>query len=65
MRYKTGTKRSVIISVVNHAIRDQEALIDAHLDSGGQVMEGYINVVEECEAFILDYKQLKNALLGR
>lgn len=30
VRYKTGTKRSVIIQACTYAIRDQEALVDAY-----------------------------------
>lgn len=63
MRYETGTKNKVIRSAIEYAIRDQLALIDAHLNYNGEaITEDAKEVIDSCDALIRDFLKLKGTL---
>lgn len=62
-KYKTGTRAEILQRMAYHAIRDQVALIDAHIPSLGEPNESALAVIEDCRKNIADYKRLSKALL--
>ncbi|MCZ8254524.1 MAG: hypothetical protein O9327_02430 [Polaromonas sp.] len=62
IRYKTGTKTEVIRTMANYAIRDQEALIDAHTPSFGEPCAEFQQVIQQCRDAIADFRRLVSSL---
>lgn len=63
-RYETGSRDKVIRSMVYYAVRDQEALADAHTPPYGEPDDDAKQVIEDCMANIRDFKRLARTLLG-
>ncbi|SEQ48172.1 hypothetical protein SAMN03080615_01622 [Amphritea atlantica] len=60
-RYASGSKIEAIKNMTNCAIRDQQALIDAHL--GINDPESAI-AIHDAKEWIKDFKRLKKILAG-
>lgn len=65
MKYESGSKKQVMRSLINYAIRDQEALIDAHLNWEGEPISkdgDTMKVITDCQALIRDFNKLRKTL---
>jgi len=60
--YKTGTREEVIRNMAYYAIRDQEALIDAHTPQFGEPDEMAKEVIQDCKDNIEDFRRLAISL---
>ena len=61
-RFESGTKEQVIRRMAYYAIRDQQALIDAHTPSYGEPGEESQRVIDECKAEIRDFRRIIKSL---
>ena len=57
-RFKTGVRSQVIASMAEYAIRDQQALIDAHIPRYGQPSDTAKEVIAKCRDRIADYRRI-------
>lgn len=57
-RYETGTKRTVLLQMLESAIGYEQGLMDAYAPQFGEQTSEGAKVVEDCEARIRDYKRL-------
>lgn len=61
-RFESGTKQEVLRAMASYAIRDQQALIDAHTPSFGEPDEYTKSVIEGCKAEIRDFRRILKSL---
>lgn len=57
-RFLSGARGQVLALMAEHAVRDQQALIDAHIPRHGQPDESARKVIAECRARIQDYRRI-------
>lgn len=59
-RFKTGRRADVIARMAYHAVRDQDALIDANTPRYGKPDASQAAQIQACRDNIADYRRIAN-----